>query len=63
MPDEIPKRKIIICSKCGKEITTSKEKITDKQNVFLCDACYQNDTFPKLKFYDCEIFDIDTSDQ
>ena len=42
---------------------TSKEKITDKQNVFLCDACYQNETFPKLKFYGSENFDIDTSDK
>ncbi len=63
MPNEIPKRKVITCSKCGQKITTSKEKITDKQNIFLCDACYQNTMFPELNYYDCEFFDIGASDQ
>ena len=63
MPKKKPKRKVFVCSKCGREITISIYKITDKQNTFLCDACYCNTMFPEIKDYNHQFFDIDPSDR
>ena len=57
MSVESLKCEIIICSKCGRKLTSFKDRLNDKENTCICDLCYQHMMFPDFRNYDCEILD------
>ena len=38
-----------ICGKCGQKLTHAEDFLTDNGNNVICNTCYLNTIFPKVK--------------